>query len=108
MKNITPRETYDQLQAGKICLIDVREQEEYDQAAIEGAILAPLSNLVTEIENIKIPDNQPVIFQCRSGVRSAQAIEYLEQNLLKGYELYNMAGGILAWIEDGLPIIQGS
>ena len=43
----------------------------------------------------EIPKDKKVIVHCRSGVRSANAIHFLEQN---GYEnLHNLEGGILAW-----------
>jgi len=87
-------------------LIDVREIDEFEECHIEGAQLAPLSILPEAIQNIDIPDNKKIIFQCLKGGRSAQAINFLQENFLKDRDLYNMEGGILAWVEAGLPVVR--
>jgi adenylyltransferase/sulfurtransferase len=77
-------------------LIDVRESNEYDFANIGGE-LVPMSTLADHID--KFPKEGQVVVHCRSGKRSADVIQYLEQNY--GYEnLYNLAGGILAWSDE--------
>lgn len=84
-------------------LIDVREEAEYDNANING-LLIPLGEIPSRYE--EIAKDKKVIIQCRSGVRSANALNYLEQNL--GYSnLYNLEGGIIAWareIDESLDI----
>ncbi|WP_304065378.1 rhodanese-like domain-containing protein [Pedobacter glucosidilyticus] len=83
-------------------LIDVREPFEYEMSNIEGENI-PLASVVLEAD--KISKDIPVIMQCRSGARSAAALNQL-QNL--GYtNLYNLKGGILAWaaeIEPGMKV----
>ena len=77
-------------------LIDVREEHEFDMCNLEGDLI-PLGNLLTDIE--KIRKDVPVIVHCRSGSRSAAAINELEKRF--GYEnLYNLKGGILAWANE--------
>lgn len=90
-------------------LIDVREQQEFDDYRIDGAHLAPLSILPQAIQNIALPndDNIKIIFQCLKGGRSAQAIDFLQENYLKDRDLYNLEGGILAWIAADLPVVKG-
>ena len=105
MKSLTPKEAYEVLQNGKAILIDVREQEEYDEWHIDGALLAPLSILPQAIEAIDFPQDKKIIFQCLKGGRSAQAIEFLSENKLLGHDTYNLDGGILQWHHDDLPII---
>lgn len=107
MRHITPLEAYNRLQADEVFVIDVREQEEFDQCRIEGTILVPLSQLPEKITDVDIPDDKTLIFHCLKGGRSADAILYLEQNLLKDRDVYNMEGGILAWIEEDLPVVTG-
>ena len=84
-------------------LIDVREEAEYENANING-LLIPLGEIPSRYE--EIAKDKKVIIQCRSGVRSANALNYLEQNL--GYSnLYNLEGGIIAWareIDESLDI----
>ncbi|WP_026904242.1 rhodanese-like domain-containing protein [Pedobacter glucosidilyticus] len=83
-------------------LIDVREPFEYEMSNIEGENI-PLASVVLEAD--KISKDIPVVMQCRSGARSAAALNQL-QNL--GYtNLYNLKGGILAWaaeIEPGMKV----
>ncbi|MCH2198462.1 MAG: molybdopterin-synthase adenylyltransferase MoeB [Flavobacteriales bacterium] len=77
-------------------LIDVREPYEYAIVNIDGE-LAPLKS-VGEFAN-RIDRNKQVIVHCRSGVRSAKAIKQLETDF--GFEnLYNLKGGILAWVDE--------
>ncbi|MBE8712974.1 rhodanese-like domain-containing protein [Sphingobacterium hungaricum] len=76
-------------------LIDVREPFEYEVSNLNGDNI-PLSGVV--IESDKISKDIPVVVQCRSGKRSAQAIMLLEQ---EGFtNLSNLKGGILAWKEE--------
>ena len=77
-------------------MIDVREPYEYEIAHIDGELI-PLA----EIENAvnQLASDKKVIIHCRSGVRSAQAIEKLEKKY--GFKnLYNLKGGILAWANE--------
>ncbi len=74
-------------------LIDVREPYERDIASIGGDLI-PLAEIIDHAD--KISRDKQVIVYCRSGKRSASAIQALEQ--LQGYDnLYNLAGGILAY-----------
>jgi rhodanese-related sulfurtransferase len=84
-------------------LVDVREQHEFDEARIPGSILIPLSQFQQRYE--ELPKDKELVMQCRSGARSGQATEFL---LANGYtDVVNMAGGILAWKEAGLPTEPG-
>jgi rhodanese-related sulfurtransferase len=75
-------------------LIDVREPHEYEDANLGGHLI-PLGEIPARYEEIS--KDKQVIMQCRSGARSANAIQFLEQNF--GYtNLYNLEGGILAWL----------
>jgi rhodanese-related sulfurtransferase len=77
-------------------LIDVREPFEYEVSNLNGENI-PLAGIV--IEASKISKDKPVIIQCRSGARSAAAVNQLEQQF--GFDnLYNLKGGILAWAAE--------
>ena len=81
-----------------VLLIDVREPEEYAESSIPGSHLIPLAEFSYEALPIK---NKPIVIHCRSGKRS----EFACQNLLKSHpdlEVYNLDGGIIAWLEAGL------
>ena len=89
----------DQVPAGAQ-LIDVREPDEYAAVRAEGAVNIPLSEFVARTDEIN-PD-QDIYLICKSGGRSAQAGEYLEQ--ARGWDnVINVAGGTTAWVEQGLP-----
>lgn len=79
-------------------LIDVREDFEYETSNINGENI-PLASVLANAG--KISTEKPVVVHCRSGKRSAQAIQLLES---KGYaNLSNLKGGILAWKESFAP-----
>lgn len=79
------------------CLIDVREQMEWDQGHIDGARLWPLSKIV-EGHLPDVPQNAEIILHCQKGMRSLQAAQILKE---RGYqEVYSMSGGYEAWLEE--------
>jgi rhodanese-related sulfurtransferase len=84
-------------------LVDVREQHEFDDSRIPGSILIPLSEFQARFE--ELPKDKEIVMQCRSGARSGQSTEFLLSNGYK--DVVNMAGGILAWKEAGLPTEPG-
>lgn len=85
---------------GNVVLIDVRTDQEVGRGVIPGArhiSLQTLANRFGEIER-----DRPVVFYCQSGARSAQASYFLAG---QGWgEVYNLAGGIIAWAGRGLPV----
>lgn len=77
-------------------LIDVREGYEYDIANLGGELI-PLAEVEKEVN--KIASDKEVVIHCRSGKRSADAIQLLEQKY--GFKnLYNLKGGILAYADE--------
>lgn len=82
-------------------LIDVREEYEYEMANLNGALI-PLGS-VTDRHG-EISKDKPVVIHCRSGARSATAINVLEKQF--GYSnLSNLKGGIIAWSREIDPSI---
>lgn len=102
MKEITVQELKDMMNNNvDFQLIDVREPFEYEVSNLNGLNI-PLSGVLIEAD--KISKDVPVIIQCRSGKRSAQAVMLLEQ---QGYtNLSNLQGGILAWKEEIDPELE--
>jgi len=81
-------------------LIDVREPDEYAAVRAEGAVNIPLSEFVARAD--EIDPEQDIYLICKSGGRSAQAAQYLEQ--ARGWDgVHNVTGGTTAWVEQGLP-----
>lgn len=76
-----------------IYLIDVREQDEFDEDRIDGSILIPLGELPGRLDNI--PRDADIVCHCGSGGRSAEACKFLTA---QGYgRVRNLHGGIRAW-----------
>lgn len=96
MKEITVQELKEMMDRDEqFQLIDVREPFEYEVSNLNGLNI-PLAGIL--IEQDKIAKDIPVIIQCRSGKRSAQAVMLLEQ---QGFtNLANLKGGILAWRDE--------
>ncbi len=77
-------------------LIDVREPYEYEIANL-GGLLIPLKTVAENAAKISL--DKKVVIHCRSGKRSGDAIRLLESRF--GFQnLYNLAGGILAWSDQ--------
>ena len=86
----------------KFVLLDVREPFEWDIARIDGARLIPLGELSTRLGELNPADE--IVVQCKSGGRSARAVEFLLQN---GFSrVSNLAGGILAWADQIDPSVE--
>jgi rhodanese-related sulfurtransferase len=85
-----------------LVILDVRFKCEYNSGHLYNAILIPCNELEMRIDEFEEHKNDEVIIYCRSGYRSQIACEILVNcNFTK---VYNMLGGILAWIETGYPI----
>lgn len=102
MKEVTVQELKNMIEnKDDFQLIDVRESFEYEVSHLNGLNI-PLGGLLIEVD--KVAKDKPVIVQCRSGKRSAQAILLLEQ---QGFSnLANLKGGIVAWKEEIDPDID--
>ena len=95
---LTPAEVHEQLAAGSITLIDVREPNEFAAERIAGALPFPLS----AFDPAGLPGGavRPVVFHCAMGSRSAMAVAKCRA---AGMPTAHMQGGIVAWKRAGLP-----
>ncbi len=100
IQSITPVEASEMYSAKEAVIIDVREQNEWDDKHIPGAIHIPVAQLNNRLSELEQYKDRPVIMQCRSGRRSAQGALVLHNAGFK--KVYNMEGGILAWDKAGL------
>jgi len=98
---VSPEQTAQALADGSAQVIDVREQYEWDEGRIEGAIHIELERLASRGPS-QIDKKEPVIFQCRLGARSAMAAHAFRA---AGYDAYSMAGGIARWDGEGRPMV---
>jgi molybdopterin/thiamine biosynthesis adenylyltransferase/rhodanese-related sulfurtransferase len=106
IEELTPEQAAAEIAAGGVALIDTREPHEYEEAHIDGGRLVPPGLLEDEIESAVPDHDQRVLVYCRSGNRSAKAAEQMAG---LGYgNVANVGGGILAWQEQGLPVITAA
>ena len=106
VEEIEPFEAAEEIEGGDVVLIDTREPHEYQEAHLENGKLVPPGLLGDEIAAAAPDKSARTILYCRSGNRSCKAAEQLQA---LGYEdVASMAGGILAWQEQGLPVVAAS
>ena len=87
--------------SSNVLVVDVRTSQEYAQGHLQGAINIPLSDLPLRIGGLG--QNRPILVYCRTGYRSAQASCILVK---AGFtKVYNLEGGITAWINSGYPTV---
>ena len=75
-------------------ILDVREQYEYDESHIPGAVLLPLGQVEEKAQEVLPDKDQLILVYCRSGRRSKQAAEVLVK---LGYTNIKEFGGIIDW-----------
>lgn len=85
----------DEVKAGKMIILDVRDQYEVDICSIE-SLHIPMDELFGRLD--ELPTDKSIAVMCRSGKR-AEAVANI---LITEHDFTNtvvMEGGILAWIE---------
>jgi len=84
-------------------LLDVRTSGELiSEGSIEGNINVDFRSTDFKEQLGKLDKNKPVMVYCRSSRRSGKAFEMMIEMGFK--EVYNLSGGIAAWINDGKPV----
>jgi phage shock protein E len=103
INDISPEEVYEIIKNNQdYIILDVRTKEEFNEGHLEDAILIPVSELESRLD--ELPKDKPIITYCKSGVRSRNAANMLVEN---GFtQIYDM-GGILDWQEEGYPVEVG-
>jgi len=98
---ITPKELKTRLDRGDdIYVLDVREPHEYQICNIHGHLI-PLGELPQRVH--ELDSSKEIVAHCKSGKRSAQAVEFLQKAGFK--KIHNLKGGILAWSDEVDPSV---
>ena len=85
-----------------VCLIDVREDDEWQALRIPRAIHIPKDRIGSDINHIISDRACPIYLHCRGGVRSLYAAQVL---LALGYQqVYSIDGGLIEWANAGYPV----
>lgn len=83
-------------------LVDLRDQNEFDQAHLPNARHLPLGELTQRSAELEKFRERPLILYCATGSRTASAIATLKK---VGFtRLYNLRGGIFEWEKAGQPV----
>lgn len=83
-------------------VLDVRNDEEYKAGHILNSMQIPLGKLNERIGDLEKYKDQPIVLVCRSGSRSVAACSMLGKSGFS--QVYNLAGGIIAWQKANLPL----
>jgi rhodanese-related sulfurtransferase len=84
-------------------LLDVREPAEFGTVRAPGAVLMPTSTFMTRLS--ELPTDRPLLVVCHVGGRSAAVTGYLVR--AGRTDVVNVAGGMEAWEQAGLPVRRG-
>ncbi|MBA2240990.1 MAG: molybdopterin-synthase adenylyltransferase MoeB [Solirubrobacterales bacterium] len=85
-------------------IVDVREQNEWDSAHIEGSTLIPQAEVADRLGEHVPERSGRLLFLCASGNRSARAADLASE---LGYtDVASIAGGINTWSDHGLPLVE--
>ena len=105
IENITPQEAFNLIQDNEnnpdFVIIDVRTPEEFASEHIENAINLDYRSETFRDELNKLDKGKTYLIYCRSGVRSGNALDVMEE--LNFREVYNMLDGINGWKAEGFP-----
>ena len=94
-EQISPEDAKKIMDSGEeYILLDVREQNEYDEGHIKGAVLIPYTEIEDRAESELLNKNEQILVYCRSGRRSKIAAESLVR---LGYTNVKEFGGIIDW-----------
>jgi len=101
VSDLTPAEAAARLHEGDWQVVDVRTPEERPDGVIQGDVLIPLAELSARAG--EIDPERPALIYCRTGSRSSMAVAALRA---AGYDAHNLAGGMVAWLQAGLPVAE--
>jgi rhodanese-related sulfurtransferase len=87
-----------------LIVLDVRTRSEYDAGHLENAVLIPVTELESRIDEIAQYRDTEIIVYCKGGARSTQASSILDSNNFT--KVFNVLGGITAWESANYPVIH--
>ena len=101
VQNLTPKESYELCRKGAV-IVDVRESylNNFKMFNVENVIYLPYSELAGSYS--ELPGDKLLIFADAVGLRSRDSVLFMNEHDYKN--AFNMAGGIVDWERDGLPL----
>jgi hydroxyacylglutathione hydrolase len=98
---VTADEAHTLLEKKQPFVLDVRRKTEFAEGHIAGATNIAHTRLRSRLSDV--PKDRHILVNCRSGARSARACSLLQR---QGYDVTNLAGGILAWDMANTPVTR--
>jgi sulfur-carrier protein adenylyltransferase/sulfurtransferase len=106
IREVDPRDVHDLSSNGAVngaVIVDVREQHEFEESHLPGAVHVPRGHLESRIEGAAPDKDAHVVLYCSSGNRSALAAKTM-QDLLGYNDVASMRGGITLWKDRGYDV----
>ena len=97
----TAEQLVEKIENGEVYIVDVRRQAEWDEGHVPQATYSFLGTLFDNVRELA-DRNKPIVFQCRSGARSAVACSIAQASGVKN--VINLEGGIVGWQRSGYPV----
>lgn len=102
--DLTPQDALQFYGDQEVLFLDVREEYEYEAGHIPGSWLMPFSSGVLQEKYTELPKDKLILVYCRSGNRSARAVQFLEE---QGFSrLGNILGGFNAYANEANAPIE--
>ena len=103
-RSISPAIATQMINREDAVIVDVRENNEYQEGHIVNARHIPLMHFKDRMKELDKHKDKPIIISCRSGHRSGQACGMLKK---AGFEnVFNLSGGVMAWQNASLPLTR--
>jgi len=103
-KLISPPEAISLINREDAVVIDTRNKAEFKSGHISDAVLIPLPEIKDSTDKLKKYEGRPLLFYCKSGLRSDEACKVLSKLGLNN--IYALSGGIQAWEDASMPLVK--
>lgn len=104
INQVSPTEAVMLINRQHAVVLDVRDDAEYAEGHITDAIHVPLNQIEARLAQLKKYQNKAVLVHCKAGARSAKACEILTKHEFGN--VYNLNGGLEAWVQAKLPTVK--
>jgi rhodanese-related sulfurtransferase len=104
LKKLSPMDATQLINREDAVVLDVRSDGEFNQGHIVNAVNIPQKSLDEQLSKLEKYRDRPIITTCRNGQTAVGVGNRLRKN---GFEqVYNLAGGLLAWEGANLPLVK--